>query len=94
MTETGDSDRRPGSAEAGEWLERSILLVERFNLAVHDQVAPALGQLEAASRQIAELSRENGYLKARLEELERRLAEQAALPAGGAARPWWAFWRR
>ena len=134
MTLTGDSDRLPGRAEAGEWLdvtgalaqlhvsertlrrwiaggraqsrkrpdgrlevwvagvadrraspatdrraaendqlERSITLVERFNLAVHDQVVPILNQLAEAQRQITDLARENGRLQARVEELEGRL---------------------
>ena len=65
------TDRR---AAENDQLARSIALVERFNLAVHDQVVPILSQLEAAQRLITDLARENGRLQAKVEELERRLS--------------------
>jgi hypothetical protein len=74
---TPATDRR---AAENEQLARSIALVERFNLAVHDQVVPILSQLEAAQRLITDLARENGRLQAKLEELERRLSAPETRP--------------
>jgi hypothetical protein len=92
---TRDSDRR---GVENDQLERGIVLVERFNLAVHDQVAPILGQLEAANQRVADLARENGYLQAKVDELEQRLtlAGQSMAtdtPPPPLKHPWWRFWQ-
>jgi hypothetical protein len=80
-TDTGQSPANDRRAGENDQLERSIVLVERFNLAVHDQVVPILNQLDAAHQRIADLSRENGRLEAELAEARRRLSERDTLPA-------------
>jgi hypothetical protein len=82
----GNGDRQASSANDrrgadNDRIERSIALVERFNLAVHDQVVPILNQLDAAHQRIADLSRANGRLEAELVEARRRLSERDAPPA-------------
>jgi hypothetical protein len=68
----------PGSSgaagqQSGETRQASLLL-ESVSQAVAQQLGPILRHLELANQQIAELARRNGYLEARLEELQRRLA--------------------
>jgi hypothetical protein len=105
----------PGNAPdidtQAEQLERGLALVDRFNTAIAEQLSTLAGQLNEAGRRlemtnqrIAELSEENGYLRAKLEDAERRLSVPGNAPDSASQsattetmpepdrRPWWRFW--
>ena len=108
LIEVADELLRPAAVSPTqvqeEEIERGLALVERFNLAVAQQVEPirqelgaASQRLEEANRKVAELADQNGYLRARVEDLERRLAPSVEEPQPETAvepapRPWWKFW--
>jgi hypothetical protein len=87
-------------AEAGDRAGRAIVLAERLNLAVAQQVGPILEQLAAANAIIREQAEELGQLRERLEHAERERRDMSPEtsrhpnhPGESPPRPWWQFWR-
>jgi hypothetical protein len=101
---TSSADVSPDTsrqAETGDQAERAIILAERLNLAVAQQVSPILEQLAAAHATIREQAEELGRLRERLDHVERERRDMSPEPSRHPNHleesppcPWWAFWRR
>jgi hypothetical protein len=81
--------------------ERALVIVDRFNLAVNQQVAPLLeridgllDRLDSRELTIREQAEELGKLRQQVDDLQRRLTEtdRASAPDGQPSAPWWRRW--
>lgn len=99
-TVTSDDSQRH-DAEA-EQVERGLALVERFNLAVSQQVAPLLEMVREQQAVNSAQAEELGRLRERVAYLEHQLSVSVPRVAGDTLpvsadreaqpRPWWRFW--
>jgi hypothetical protein len=96
---TPDTSGHQQEEQAG----RALALVERFNLAVNQQVAPLLAMLNDRDATIRDQAEELGRLRQQVQDLEARRMRQDVTgdasghpphPSESPPRPWWAFWRR
>lgn len=70
-----------------EAAERTLVVVDRLNTAVAQQVGPLLAELANSRQELVQLARENGQLRERVATLEARLT--ATVPATVVVGRWW-----
>jgi hypothetical protein len=95
-----DSQRQDGQAEQ---IERGLALIERFNVAVREQVAPLVLMVKEQQAINSAQAEELGRLRERVATLEHQLSLAVTAPSenvpiissgnGVTPRPWWQFWR-